>query len=145
MSILGAWHTRVRSFGSDSRCALVRARVRAAGREFRRVLLAPAMIPQSPDVHRENGLGRLARIGCSRPATLLNLMPIFFASAFSSPSHPRRVELCGSESFANVELNLVLSFRFWRWNRVAESCRESSRFKKDKKSGGRAVGTTTRS
>ena len=78
MSILGAWHTRVRSFGSDSRCALVTARVRAAGREFRRSFLAPAMIPQSPDVHRENGLGRLARIGCSRPATLLNLMPIFF-------------------------------------------------------------------
>ena len=78
MSILGAWHTRVRSFGSDSRCALVTARVRATGREFRREFLAPAMIPQSPDVHRENGLGRLARIGCSRPATLLNLMPIFF-------------------------------------------------------------------
>ena len=54
------------------------ARVRATGREFRREFLAPAMIPQSPDVHRENGLGRLARIGCSRPATLLNLMPIFF-------------------------------------------------------------------
>ena len=144
MSILGAWHTRVRSFGSDSRCALVTARVRAAGREFRRSFLAPAMIPQSPDVHRENELGRLARIGCSRPATLLNLMPIFFfASVFSSPSHPRRVELGGSESFANVEPNLVLSFRFWRWNRVAESCRESGRFKKDKKSRGRAVGTTT--
>ena len=32
----------------------------------------------------------------------------------------------------------------WRWNREAESCRELGRFKKDKKSGGRAVGTTTR-
>ena len=59
--------------------------------------------------------------------------------------------MCGSESFANVELNLVLSFRFWRWNRVAESwnllswnlCERIGRFKKDKKSGGRAVGTTT--
>ena len=80
------------------------------------------MIPQSPDIHQENGLGRLARIGCSRPAALLNLMPIFFlASAFSSPSLPCRVELGGSESFANVELNLVLSFRFWRWNQVAGS------------------------
>ena len=78
ISIWGAWHTRVRPFRSDSRCALFTARVRAAGREFRRVLLAPAMIPQSSDVHRENGLGRLARIGCSRPAALLNLMPIFF-------------------------------------------------------------------
>ena len=36
----------------------------------------------------------------------------FFASAFSSPSHPRRVELCGSESFANVELNVVFRFAF---------------------------------
>ena len=78
MSILGAWHTRVWSFSLDSRCALVTARVRAEGREFRRGLLAPAMIPQTSDVHGENGLGRLARIGCSRPAALLNLMPFFF-------------------------------------------------------------------
>ena len=34
-------------------------------------------------------------------------------------------------------------FKFGSWNRVAESCRELGRFKKDKKSGGRAVGTTT--
>ena len=121
MSILGAWHTRVRSFGSDSRCVLCTARVRAVGQEFGRGLPAPGRIPQSLGVDRESGLGRLARIGCSRPAALLNLMPIFFASAFSSLSHPRRVELCGSESFANVELNVVLSFRFWRWNQVAES------------------------
>ena len=58
--------------------ALVKARVRAVGREFRRGLLAPRWIPQSSNVERDNGLGRLARIGCSRPAALLNLMPIFF-------------------------------------------------------------------
>ena len=34
-------------------------------------------------------------------------------------------------------------FKFGGWNRVAESCRESGRFKKDKKSGGRAVGMAT--
>ena len=58
--------------------ALVKVRVRAVGREFRRGLLAPRWIPQSSNVERDNGLGRLARIGCSRPAALLNLMPIFF-------------------------------------------------------------------
>ena len=78
VSIPRAWHARVRPFRSDSRCALFTARVRAAGREFRRGLLAPGRIPQSSDVHRDYGLGRLARIGCSRPAALLNLMPIFF-------------------------------------------------------------------
>ena len=59
--------------------ALVKARVRAVGREFRRGLLAPRWIPQSSNVERDNGLGRLARIGCSRPAALLNLMPDFFS------------------------------------------------------------------
>ena len=78
ISIPRAWHARVRPFRSDSRCALVKARVRAVGREFRRGLLAPRWIPQSSNVARDNGLGRLARIGCSRPAALLNLMPIFF-------------------------------------------------------------------
>ena len=101
MSILGAWHTRVRSFGSDSRCALVTARVRAAGREFRRGLLAPGRIPQSLDVGRDNGIGRLARIGCSRPATLLNLMPIFFRFRVLE-SEPPTSELGGSECFANI-------------------------------------------
>ena len=64
--------------------ALVKARVRAVGREFRRGLLAPRWIPQSSNVERDNGIGRLARIGCSRPAALLNLMPFFFASAFAN-------------------------------------------------------------
>ena len=100
-SILGAWHTRVRSFGSDSRCALVTARVRAVGQEFRRGLLAPRRIPQSSDVHRENGLGRLARIGCSRPAALLNLMPIFFRFRVLE-SEPPTSELGGSKCFANI-------------------------------------------
>ena len=78
VSIGGAWHARVGPCCSDSRCALVTARVRATGREFRRGLLAPGRIPQSSDVHRDYRLGRLARIGCSRSAALLNLMPIFF-------------------------------------------------------------------
>ena len=77
------------------------ARVRAAGREFRRDFLAPAMIPQSPDVHRENGLGRLARIGCSRPAAPLDLMPIFFRFRVLE-SEPPTSELGGSKCFANI-------------------------------------------
>ena len=117
MSILGAWHTRVRSFGSDSRCALVTARVRAAGREFRRSFLAPAMIPQSPDVHRENGLGRLARIGCSRPAALLNLMPIFFRFRVleSEPPTSSRIGCMARNFFANVRTKreLILVLCFW--------------------------------
>ena len=101
MSILGAWHTRVRSFGSDLRCTLFTARVRAAGREFRHSLLAPGRIPQSSDVHRDYRLGRLARIGCSRPAALLNLMPIFFRFRVLE-SEPPTSELGGSECFANI-------------------------------------------
>ena len=101
MSILGAWHTRVRSFGSDSRCALVTARVRATEREFRRGLLAPGRIPQSSDVGRENGIGRLARISCSRPAALLHLMPIIFRFRVLE-SEPPTSELGGSECFANI-------------------------------------------
>ena len=97
----GAWHARVRPFRSDSRCALVKARVRAVGREFRRGLLAPGRIPQSSDVGQENGIGRLARIGCSRPAALLNLMPIFFRFRVLE-SEPPTSELGGSECFANI-------------------------------------------
>ena len=84
VSILGVWHARVGQFRSDSRCALVTARVRAAGPEFRAGLLAPGRIPQSSDVAREIGVACLARIGCSRPATLPNLMP-FFGSFVSGP------------------------------------------------------------
>ena len=101
MLILGAWHMRIRSFGSDLRCALVTVRVRAAGREFRRDFLAPAMIPQSLDVHQENGLGHLVRIGCSCPAALLNLMPIFFRFRVLE-SEPPTSELGGSECFAHI-------------------------------------------
>ena len=64
--------------------ALVKARVRAVGREFRRGLLAPRWIPQSSNAERDNGLGRLVRIGCSRPAALLNRMSFFFASGFAN-------------------------------------------------------------
>ena len=76
-----AWVPGIRASGHSARTrtrALVKARVRAVGREFRRGLLAPRWIPQSSNVERDNGLGCLARIGCSRPAALLNLMPIFF-------------------------------------------------------------------
>ena len=79
ISIPRAWHARVRPFRSDLRCALFTARVRAVGQEFRRGLPAPGRIPQSLDVGRENRIGRLVRIGCSCPATLRNLMPIFFS------------------------------------------------------------------
>ena len=90
VSILGAWHAHVGPCPSGSRCTLFTARVRAAGREFRAGLLAPGRNPQSWDVARESRVGRLACVGCSRPAALLNLMPFFFSlQRFLSPSHPR--------------------------------------------------------
>ena len=81
--------------------ALVKARVRAVGQEFGRGLPAPGRIPQSSGVHQENGLGCLARISCSRPAALLNLMPIFFRFRVLE-SEPPTSELGGSEFFANI-------------------------------------------
>ena len=82
---------------------------------------------------RERGRSPIARIGCSRPAALLNLMPFFFASAFSSPNHPHRVELGGSDFFLRMSAQLraifflVLSLRVGvgiGWLRVAENWKQ---------------------
>ena len=48
----------------------------------------PTRSSGSTYVARENGLGRLARIGCSRPAALLNLMSIFFSLPPTTASQP---------------------------------------------------------
>ena len=114
---LGVCHARVGPFRSDSRCALFTARVRAAEREFRAGLPAPARNPQSWDLARENGVGRLACIGCSRAATLLNPMLFFFASAFLE-SEPPTSKLGGSEFFANIRAKMVTPWQHPRKNGV---------------------------
>ena len=50
--------------------------------------------------HKRTGIGRLAHIGCSRPAALLNPMPFFRFGVLKSK--PPTSELGGSEFFANV-------------------------------------------
>ena len=81
----------------------------AAGREFRGDLLAPGQNPQSWDVAREYGAGRLACIGCSRSAALLNLMPFFSLQRFLSPSHPCHNWVAARTS---AQKTLATSFRF---------------------------------
>ena len=75
--IPGCWHPRVRPCRSDFGCTLFTARVQAAGRDFRAVLLAPGRNRWSSGVGHANGLGCLVRIGCGCPAALLNPMPFF--------------------------------------------------------------------
>ena len=80
ISIPRAWHARVRPFRSDSNarsCQSARSscRTRIPTRSSGSALDSAVFERRTRYC---NGLGRLARIGCSRPAALLNLMPIFF-------------------------------------------------------------------